>query len=260
MTGLFYIIIFLIATGIALLNFHICRYFHQKMQMLQENKVQLRKFDVISKIFWILPAVMLLPFSFWLNDIWLVSFVLGIASFCGLLSYYDYKISAQIPQYIAWWKSISKFDKLILILIMVISVCAYHYNTSLRSIFYLMCFIVFFVYVFLLKKMKEQQKISYLFSNKHVKLLEILVSNLFYYLCWVIIGIYFISMSINIISLYFDPYDTDGCMDTGICKEGFTFNDCGDGKPCTITKESCLKNNNIWLEDIHSCDTKHKVR
>ena len=111
-----------------------------------------------------------------------------------------------------------------------------------------------------LQKMKEQQKISYLFSNKHVKLLEILVSNLFYYLCWVIIGIYFISMSINIISLYFDPYDTDGCMDTGICKEGFTFNDCGDGKPCTITKESCLKNNNIWLEDIHSCDTKHKVR
>lgn len=176
------------------------------------------------------------------------------------LSYYDYKIRTQTPQYAAWWYKISKFDKLIIILVMLITICAYCYNTSLRSIFYLMCFDVFFVYVFLLKKMKKQQKISYLFSNKHVKLLEILVSNLFYYLCWVIIGIYFISMSINIISLYFDPYDTDGCMDTGICKEGFTFNDCGNGKPCIITKESCLKNNNIWLEDIHSCDTKHKVR
>ena len=90
--------------------------------MSQENKAQLRKFDVISEIFGILPAVLLLPFSFWLNDIWFVSFVLGIASFCGLLSYYDYKICAQTPQYVAWWHKISKFDKLILILIMVILV------------------------------------------------------------------------------------------------------------------------------------------
>ncbi len=67
-------------------------------------------------------------------------------------------------------------------------------------------------------------------------------------------------MSINIISSFLDPYDIDGCMDTGICKEGFTLNDCGNGKPCIITKESCLKNNNIWLEDIHSCDTRHKFR
>lgn len=254
-----YLLVLIFSIGSILFNFRICRYFHQKMQMSQEKKEQLKKFYVISAILGILPAILLLPFSFWLNDIWLVSFVLGIASFCGLLSYYDYKIRTQTPQYVAWWHKISKFDKLILILIMVISVCAYYYNTSLRSIFYLMCFNVFFVYVFLLKKMKEQQKIFYLFSNKHVKLLEILISNLFYYTAWVVIGIYILSMSINIISLYFDPYDTDGCMDTGICKEGFTFNDCGDGKPCTITKESCLKNNNIWLEDIHSCDTRHNI-
>lgn len=87
-----------------------------------------------------------------------------------------------------------------------------------------------------------------------------IIGSLFYYTAWLITGIYILSMSINIISSFLDPYDIDGCMNTGICKEGFAFNDCGNGKPCTITKESCLKNNNIWLEDIHSCDTRHKFR
>lgn len=259
MIGLFYIIIFLIVTGIILLNFHVCRYFHQKMQTSQENKAQLRKFYVLSAILGILPAILLLPFSFWLNNIWLVSFVLCVASFCGLLSYYDYKICVQILQYTAWWQKISKFDKLILILVMVITICAYCYNTSLRSIFYLMCFDVFFVYVFLLKKMKEQQKISYLFSNKYIKLLEVTISNLFYYSCWGIIGLYFISMSINIIFLYFAPYDIDGCLDTGICREGITFDNCEGRLPCTITKENCIENNNVWFEDIRSCDIRHNI-
>lgn len=66
-------------------------------------------------------------------------------------------------------------------------------------------------------------------------------------------------MSINMISSYLDFYDTDGCIDIGICKEGFIFNDCGDGKSCTITKEHCIKNNNIWLEDIRSCDTRYNI-
>ena len=61
------------------------------------------------------------------------------------------------------------------------------------------------------------------------------------------------------ISSYLDFYDTDGCMDIGICKEGFIFNNCRDGKSCTITKEHCIKNNNIWLEDIRSCDTRYNI-
>lgn len=39
--------------------------------MLQEKNEQLKKFYVISAILGILPAILLLPFSFWLNDIWL---------------------------------------------------------------------------------------------------------------------------------------------------------------------------------------------
>ena len=139
----------------------------------------------------------------------------------------------------------------------ILTVCLCFYNYSFRSIFRLMCFNAFFVYVFWLKKMREQQKISYLFSGKYKKVGVKIISSLFYYAAWLIIGIYVASMSINVISLYFDPYDTDGCIDTGICKEGFTFNDCGNGIPCTITKENCLKNNNIWFEDIHSCDIRH---
>ncbi len=79
-----------------------------------------------------------------------------------------------------------------------------------------------------------------LFTNKFIRYLEMIIGSLFYYTAWLITGIYILSMSINIISSFLDPYDIDGCMDTGICKEGFAFNDCGNGKPCTITKESCL--------------------
>lgn len=66
-------------------------------------------------------------------------------------------------------------------------------------------------------------------------------------------------MSINTVSYYFDPYDMDGCTDIGICREGITFNNCDDGDFCSITKENCIKNNNIWHENIRSCDVRHKI-
>lgn len=256
MTGWLYIT-FAVIIGIGLLNICICRYFHQKMKMLKYNKTQLKFFDIISLILGILPPILLLPFSFWLNGIWLIYFAMSVALFCVFLSYFDYQINFRDAQCFVWWHKMSKFDKSILLIMIILTVCLCFYNHSFLSIFRLMCFNAFFVYVFWLKKMREQQKISYLFSGKYKKFGVKIISSLFYYAAWLVIGIYVASMSINVISLYFDPYDTDGCIDTGICKDGFTFNDCGNGIPCTITKENCLKNNNIWFEDIHSCDIRH---
>ena len=138
----------------------------------------------------------------------------------------------------------------------IMAICLCYRNTSLSSIILLISFNVFFVYVLFLKQMKKQYKFSSLFSNKYINFIGSIFGNLFYCFSWLVVGIYIVSMSINTFSEYFDPYDTDGCMDTGICKEGYTFNDCGNGAPCTITKESCIENNNVWLENIRSCDTR----
>ena len=65
MTVLLYIITFAIVIGIALLNICIGRYFHQKMQTLEFDKMQLKIFDIVSAILGVLSAILLLPFLFW---------------------------------------------------------------------------------------------------------------------------------------------------------------------------------------------------
>ena len=260
MTVLLYIITFAIVIGIALLNVCIGRYFHQKMQTLEFDKMQLKIFDIASATLGILSAILLLPFLFWANEACLVGFVICIALWGGLLSCFDYQICSRDHQDFVWWGKMSKFDKSILVIMLMLTICLAYYNPSLYAIFHLLAFDVFFVYVLLLKKMKNQQKISYPFTGKYIKFATVALNNLFYYAAWLVIWIYVVSMILGIISRSSDPYDTDTCLDIGICKEGYTFNDCGDGLPCTITKESCIENNNIWYEDTRTCDIRNTVK
>ncbi|MBQ8677053.1 MAG: hypothetical protein IJ529_01125 [Alphaproteobacteria bacterium] len=255
-----YIFLFLVLIGAVLFNMRICHYFNQQMQALRWSFRKQRCFNILSTALCATPIILLLPFLFGYNDIWFVCSALSFLAILSVLSYCDYQIFMQNGKYNVWWNKITYFDKTISCIIIALSICLLYFYLSLRNISIIIGINSFFVYILFLKKIKEQHKILQLFTNKFIWYLEAIISNLFYYISWLVIGIYILSTSINIISSFFDPYDTDGCMDTGICKEGFTFNDCGDGKSCTITKESCLKNNNIWIEDIRSCDTRHTSR
>ena len=260
MINLLYVFLFLVLTGAILFNMCICHYFNQQMQALRWSANKQGYFNILSTALCITPIILLLPFLIEYSDIWFVCSALTFVALLSVLSYCDYQIFRHNKKHNVWWNKLTYFDKIISCIIVALSIFLLYCYPSLRNISIIICINSFFVYILFLKKIKEQHKILQFFTNKFIRYLEMIIGNLFYYTAWLITGIYILSMSINIISSFLDPYDTDGCMDTGICKEGFTFNDCGDGKPCTITKERCLKNNNIWLEDIHSCDTRHKVR
>ena len=260
MINLLYVFLFLVLIGAILCNMRICHYFNQQMQTLRWSVNKQKYCNILSIALGTISVILLLPFLFGYSDIWFVCSALGFVALLSVLSYCDYQIFIHNKKHNVWWNKLTYFDRIIICIIVVLSICLMYFYPSHRNIFMLICIDSFFVYVFFLKKIREQCKIMQLFKNRYIRYFELIISNLFYYTAWVVIGIYILSMSINIISLYFDPYDTDGCIDTGICKEGFTFNDCGDGTPCTITKENCLKNNNIWLEDIRSCDTRHEAR
>ena len=231
MINLFNIIAFFVLCGFILTNSAICDYFRKE---LRRNKCKYEYMDIVSAIFGILMSALLLLFLLYLKEVYLMLLALGVSFFVGMISYVDYQIFVQNSGHKVWWHKQTHFDKIIICLMAIISIGVCYYNTSLRSASVLAICILFFVYVFVLKKIKNQHKISDLFSNKYAHILEIGIRSAFYYFCWLIIAIYIVSMGVSMISSYFDPYDADGCMDTGICKEGFTFDDCGNGIPCII--------------------------
>ena len=257
MISLLHVFLFIITIGAVLLNMCICHYFNQQMQALHRNVNKQRYFNILSFVLSTLPGVLLLPFLFGYGDIWLVYSAFGLIVFLSIVSYCDYRIFTHDKKRNLLWNKLTYFDKIIIGWMLIISICVLYFLPSLRNVLLLMCVNLFFIYMLLFGKVRKQNKFSHLSVNKFIRYIEKVICNLFYYTAWLVIGIYILSMSIHIISLYLDPYDTDGCMDTGICKEGFTFDDCGNGKPCIITKENCLKNNNLWLENIRSCDTRH---
>ncbi len=51
--------------------------------------------------------------------------------------------------------------------------------------------------------------------------------------------------------------DSDICLDTGWCKEGYVFDNCPpDGRSCVINKETCEKDGGQWYADRKICNTR----
>ena len=252
----FYVITFLSIIGAILFNIGVCCYFRKKI--CKNNKKILRYFDAISTTFGILSIFLFLSFLLYLKEILFICFALTVALWGVFLCYCDYLVHNQDTKKRRFiFYNLSNFDKVLLILFLFIFIYMFYLSQSMQSIFLSISIILLFIYVILLKQIKKQNKISRIFSNKYMNLAEISLNGLFYYLCWLAIVLYIISMLINIIYTYFDSYDLDSCLDIGICKEGITFDNCTDETLCMITKENCLKNNNIWIEDIRSCDTRN---
>ena len=252
MIDIFYIISFIMWIGFALLNLSICRWYYEKLQLCSIKKNQLKIFNILSAMLMIVSVI--LSFLIYLNIIWLKYFMLTVAFFVGTISYYDQYIYNRKKATKTWWKEWNIFDKIIIIALIAISICMVSYNASVRSVFILIGANIFAGYILFVKKIRKQRKILNLFSNKYINLIVRLPIDLFYYLCCTVLIIYIISATTNLTHLRIDPPDTDGCMDTGICKEGTKFDNCSAGELCIITKENCIKHNNIWLENIRSCN------
>lgn len=248
---------FLVLIGFIFLNVNICCYFHEKICVSLKSEVQMKCLDVLLTISGVFPVLWLLSIFSYFGDIGMVLSALSIVLFVGVVSYSDYYICKQSGKSKVWEEKWTYIDKILLGLMVISSIAAYYQDKSLHMFLYLLYFDVFFLYLVFLKKIKKQGKI--LHEDKCIKFIEVIMGGLFYDLSWIIMGLFIFGMTISVIRSYFDPYDMDGCIDTGICKEGITFDNCSEGQSCVINKENCLKDNNIWIEDIRSCDIRHKA-
>lgn len=255
--NLFYLSVFLILLGAVLINMSICKYFYQEIPLILWEKT--KSFYIAAVIFGISPIIFLLLFLLFDPDILLAPLAFNITCFIGLLIYIDCQICQQKKEKCITHYKFNAFDKIVFALMGIILLGVGYLTMSPRSILLCVYLIIFFSYITFTKIMRKQ-KIKSFFANKYFRFLEILITHLFYYSCYFIIGIYIITMITNITFLYLDPDDSDGCLDSGVCKAGIVLDGCENKDDCIISKENCLKNNNIWFEDIQSCDIRHTAQ
>ncbi len=252
-----YLFAFLILTGLLLHNLSICRYFNEKISALVLY-CKIKPLNMILNALAIFPILFLLPFLLWFSEVFLICFAWGITLFAFLIICYDYIIYKHDKEYVALWQRWSFFEKSFGGILIIILASVYYYNPSLKNTFNLININLFFVYIFLLKKLSSQHKKSPIFSNKYFNFFEVLISKISYFIAWGIMLFYTITMAINIVLQHLDRYDVASCIDVGICKEGIGFDNCNDRKNCIITKEYCINNGYEWMEKIHSCNIRKK--
>ncbi|MBR1649115.1 MAG: hypothetical protein IJ689_05910 [Alphaproteobacteria bacterium] len=236
----FYVLMLIMLPGIGLFNLSICKYFDAA-----------KKVNFTARLWGVLPIAFFLLLWAYLQDIWFICFAFSLLFFIGIISWYDYQKGNPF-----WWK-LSWFDCSVIAYIALSNVlmCSYE-GCSWRGFLFSINFDVMVFYVFFLKQIRKQKKFIRLFSNRYIRFAETVWANVFYYAEVFLLWIYIVITTVNVIKMLGDPMDIDGCLDNGVCKEGYVFDVCDDGKSCVITKDWCLKNGNVWYEETRRCDTR----
>lgn len=208
--------------------------------------------------FLILPLLLMGIFFVYPSDGMFVGTVIGLLSATLAVVFFDYRISVQKKEYVPLWREETIYEKSLLgILLLIFIVGLRYFNIDWFCIMNMLC-----IYIFCLKRIKKQHKILPVFETnmKKANFMSSFFNKFYDGICLLVLCVYVISMLFHVTYLSFDFYDADGCLDGGICKEGYVFNDCGGGKPCVVTKESCLQQHQVWLDDIQSCDLRHQKK
>jgi len=231
-------------------------YLYFRRNILQKPKTNIKYYDAICCI---------LLGLFALNILTLFSVVYNIVLFIIFFSFLDWTLYKNNKQYQVWWRHFTKGNYFYLSVIIFIFLGLFFqfkfYNFSIT----LICLIIL-SFGFFWQRIKQQGKVGLFIENsnilgKIINWIENFIHNIFYYTYQTGVVIIVIILLIRVILWpIIDPLDWDSCVDNNICKEGNSFVDCGDGKPCTITKEYCLENNYEWIEPIRSCDMNSKTK
>lgn len=251
---IFDLIVFLIFIGMVLFNSGICKYFYTE---IPESACRKKIYVYAMAVFGILSAV-LFPLSLLVHGNAAAYVASGcILLFTGFISRCECLIRSKNAKYPLWLSGLTLVDKIFLAIVAVVFfACLAEFNFSLKRILPLLYFYVFLTYLFFLKKMREKHKILPLFSRKYPDLCVKLMQNTFYFAGLAVAVISVVSIGLELVA----GSDAADCIESGLCKEGYVFDDCGDGKPCTVNKDFCLKNNYVWQEDLHICDINHNSR
>lgn len=241
----------LIFLGATLAHVAIYKYYAKEYTDIVNFQVEKKYSYLMFATFLVLPLLLLGIFFVHPSDGLFVWTVIGLFSDVLAAVFFDYRIAMQKKEYVPLWREETIYEKSLLGLLLLIFITGLrHFNLGLFCVINMLC-----IYIFCFKRIKKQNKILPLKVNmKQTNFMISLLIKFYDSICLLMMCVYIISMLLHLTYLMFDSYDTDGCLDGGICKEGYVFDDCGDGNSCVVTKENCLQQHHVWLDDTRSCD------
>ena len=250
-----YLILSFLLFWLLSLNFQTYRYYHLQIFRNKELKRKNEIFDLFFAVLSLWPFFLFLAPLFNYTESCLFSALLFLLFYFFFLLYLEYKSSQMNRLYKIYRPNITD----IIFIILVLSLMSYYLQQIEYGEVILGCLnlSLILLYLLILKHIKSQPQVK-INSAKSLTCCIISVLNAtFYYILW---GFAFIYILFGFFTIFMKIADSDGvdtCMDTGVCKEGYVFDNCGDGKPCTITKEYCISNNFVWYEKSRSCNTRN---
>ena len=250
--NVFYLIWNFLLLGFISVNFLTYKYycFH-----IADNKELKEKIKIGSLFFAVLscwPIFLFLAPMFDVTEIFLAVASVFLLFYLIFLLYLEYKLSGKNNHYQRFKFSIGN------ILFIAFFLLALIYILRQRGSDEVMLYLLNFSFVSLYLVIFMQIKIRFLPESTERKsffsFMIFVFADIFYFIWLMFTGFVLVSVVLAVLMELSDPMGTDTCLDVGVCKEGFVFDDCGNGKPCTITKEYCLSNNNIWNEKNKTCN------
>lgn len=232
--------------------------YRPKRNLLHQMKmcpIKIRIFDLLFIILMLLVlSKMLLSFNF---SILICFFIL----FFSVLDIILYK---HIKDFKPWWQDFRMYKKIALVFFALVLLFE-TYLLKGKNDFAMTAWVLFFCFFSLFLMCLKSQYNNFEKIEVKSNILSVLkffqnASGQFLYFAYQFYAIIVVVVTIDII--YSDVVDPSGnrsdrCMDTGLCNEGYVFNNCdGKGNTCTVNKEFCLQRNNIWYEESKSCNTR----
>lgn len=234
--------------------------YHQKRKLLKQTeslRSKIAAFDILFTFLMLLiPLKMLLSFDF----------SILICAFIIIFSLLDIILYRHLKSFRPWWQYCGRLKKYALALLALVLLFGAYLIKEHNSFIIATWLILFCTFNLFLMCLKAQIKNSDKTGTTNQSLRFLISLQIFYsrlsYFAYQFFAIIIIFTALN--TIYSDLTDpagnrSDTCLDTGLCREGYIFDNCdGKGNPCTVNRDFCLKSNSVWYEEIRICDTRKR--
>ena len=182
-----------------------------------------------------------------ISDYWLFGYVAMGGLSTVILLIYDYKLHRRFPDIPLWCQNFSELNYLFIILFL--GIFAWILRVSSAAVINIIILAIAFMVLYLARAYSQHKMFCSEQNNLGYRV-YIIIGKIFYFMVLLFEIVLLVVLSL---ALFMSFDDAGNCIADGICKEGFVFDDCGDGKPCVIDYEYCQKHNYIWDNSQRVC-------
>ena len=203
---------------------------------------------IIFYVFLLLSSLSLLVLTSQITfEYWLLGYVAMGGLSTVILLIYDYKLHRRFPDIPLWCQNFSELNYLFIILFL--GIFAWILRVSSAAVINIIILVIAFMVLYLARAYSQHKMFCSEQNNLGYRV-YIIIGKIFYFVTVLFEAVLLAVLSL---ALLMGVDDADDCITDGICKEGFIFDDCGDGKPCVIDYEYCQKHNYIWDNSQRVC-------